>query len=133
MAAMDMAAGVSMSTVLVFAMGMVAGFALALYMMKKCISTPKVDWPCDKHTEDSKQPTPEVTEIPEPGTPDKSTPLRVVHRKSIRVQDGNMLCFYLADKHRSVHLDPNCRNLARAQSELHCRELCRTCARLVLE
>ena len=48
-------AGVSMSTALVFvfAMGMVAGFALALYM-KKCISTPNVevdDWPCGTTTE----------------------------------------------------------------------------------
>ena len=122
-------AGVSMSTALVFvfAMGMVAGFALALYM-KKCISTPNDevdDWLCGTSTEysASEQQIPEVTTVP-PGPERTGGNFTLQRRKQFRVPG---ICFYIAKDGRAIHWNPRCSNLP-PDRPLCSRPLCKTCA-----
>ena len=118
-------AGVSMSTALVFvfAMGMVAGFALALYM-KKCISTPNVevdDWPCGTSTEYS------ASEQPVPPGPERTGGNFTLHRrKQLQLRVPGM-CFYIDKGGRAVHWNPRCSNLP-PDRPLCSRPLCKICA-----
>ena len=121
-------AGVSMSTALVFAfaMGMVAGFAVALYM-KKCISTPNDELDellCGtEYSASEQQQIPEVTTVP-PGperTGGNSTPHK---RKQLDPPEG---CYFLEAEGRAIHFHPGCRHIPPDRRLCH-RPLCKTCA-----